>query len=772
MPGGVGMSGWSRYCDCAVWVEASKCSGNTSDLRVFVHEDDLPSSASWFAFDSQDTQINCWKIDPGSERVCLPQEDGVYAYSGPFPWTSCSECEEQPEDDGDGTPGGGGSGGGGAGGGGSGGGGSGGGGWPWPEHTPKGIKVTVCSDHRQRAIDRGWDVDHLYVGQDSERESSTIADVGGICISVPSGPVVEDPDPAYWIGVGSGDGFDSCSDCTDGVKASLCPDDQNQPGAGDAPEIWIRASDLADAPDGFEYGIWCYQVNQSPREVIPDGALLLLPTQDLPCDQCNRGVQYQLCPGEPEPGQEYWAEDRDINELLEKYPDSTTVIMRINGYCHSLDLAGSTQRIPTDAVRVPPRCQFATCFDCVCGGGLDLNCKDEPVLGVPVRLCSGQNAANWSDTWMPEDRLPAARTYFRHRGYCVFIDPSDTPSAIPADAQTLNQINNRYASCLSCRGWGWNPPGGGGGGGGGGFPPPPPPPPPPQMRWFRLWECGVGNTTKWVQLPRFTKIRAGKVDGKCHVVRHPGRITLPNNAQVVGLADTRQGFAGQGCGLFGRGECEPLYHLQDCDFKLLPRTVDTDLAAIVGQVVYKAGRCWQIREGDGGGPINELLSYDGPYPDCPSCDEIFWLKRCDGNASKFTRTDLSGSAGKIVKIDGSDECWQVQTTTQLDGDQLEPVTVTETFDTCEECEDGGCGDPDCDCGNFDCSEGSSGLTTAWHLQHCLGINVSGGSGCAPHPCCPGMFIQFDENPGDTFSPSGNSPWSGSGAYTYTITSSC
>lgn len=98
---------WSRYCDnCDVWVEAVKCAGNDSDFRVFVHEDDLPASQKWFAFDSQDTQINCWSIDPADPRKCLPGEENVIAYSGPFLWSSCTDCEATDEDDGEGNPGG------------------------------------------------------------------------------------------------------------------------------------------------------------------------------------------------------------------------------------------------------------------------------------------------------------------------------------------------------------------------------------------------------------------------------------------------------------------------------------------------------------------------------------------------------------------------------------------------------------------------------------------------------------------------------------------
>src|SRR5690606_38141163 len=113
-----------------------------------------------------------------------------------------------------GDPGGGGPGGGGAGGiGGIGGGGGGGAGGGYPgEGTPTGIKVTVCSGHGDRAAALGWDTANLYMPASETRDEATIVNVRGICVSVPTGPVVEDPDPAFWLW--GGREYDSCSDCT------------------------------------------------------------------------------------------------------------------------------------------------------------------------------------------------------------------------------------------------------------------------------------------------------------------------------------------------------------------------------------------------------------------------------------------------------------------------------------------------------------------------------------------------------------------------------
>ena len=72
-------------------------------------------------------------------------------------------------------------------------------------------------------------------------------------------------------------------------------------------------------------------------------------------------------------------------------------------------------------------------------------------------------------------------------------------------------------------------------------------------------------------------------------------------------------------------------------------------------------------------------------------------------------------------------------------------------------------------------------TTAWHLEHCLGINISAtqcsdnpnlACGCAPHPCCPGKFIEYAQEEGKVVSPDPLKPYAGSDVFTYTLVDNC
>lgn len=515
------------WCDCCVWVEAGKCSGNSSDARVFVHEDNLPESTGVFAFLSSDTTTesgrNCWTINPADKRVVIPNDDNVYFFGGDPPYTSCSECKEDTDEP-DGP----------------GGGGGGGGGDPGDS---KGIKVTVCSGHEERARDLGLPLNRLYVSRDEPFASSFTTMQGGVCFRVPSGPVTTPPDDAVWLSVG-GSSYETCSDCTDGVKARLCSDDENLPEAEDAPEFWVRKSDLDEAPDGFDYGVWCYEVPSGPLQTIPANATIFRPTTDVSCAGCNRGVQYQLCPGESDPGKAYWAEQSAIDDLAADI-EVTRIYMRIDGVCYSLDLTAGHQRIPLDAGRVVPRCLFASCDACACSGGLDPACFSGE--GVPLRLCPDQDQSRWVDTWMPQEKLPSQLTWFIHNSYCVYVDPDEPISRIPDDAEVVIAINNVQANCSECRA---NCPTCGGptilGPGAAGFDPYPPPwqdpdsdppPPPPDTTYQPLSHCGGDNTYDGYYL-RNRKILPQKVgsviskDDGCYTVG-AARKTLPDGALLL-----------------------------------------------------------------------------------------------------------------------------------------------------------------------------------------------------------------------------------------------
>ena len=109
--------------NCKKWVEANRCAGNDSAARCFVHQDSLPAAGdpNVFEFASEDqydsTRRNCWSI-PSGPLTCLPKstlEVPVFAITGGFNYSSCSECvdDDTPPDGGGSGGGGGGPGGGG-----------------------------------------------------------------------------------------------------------------------------------------------------------------------------------------------------------------------------------------------------------------------------------------------------------------------------------------------------------------------------------------------------------------------------------------------------------------------------------------------------------------------------------------------------------------------------------------------------------------------------------------------------------------------------------
>jgi hypothetical protein len=171
----------------------------------------------------------------------------------------------------------------------------------------------------------------------------------------------------------------------------------------------------------------------------------------------------------------------------------------------------------------------------------------------------------------------------------------------------------------------------------------------------------------------------------CVSLVDPRRVP-PIGFDPAGISDERWGYSGQGCSKYHPCECRPCFHLYDCSAMLRPRSTDSDLSEHVGKSLWLGDRCWEIREGYGGGPINPVTVNPGDlYPSCGECNTIYWLQRCDGQASILTRDDLSEHLGKVVEVGG--ECYSVGTTILLPGDDLQPVTVGAVHDTCEACED-------------------------------------------------------------------------------------
>src|SRR5690554_5521616 len=262
---------WFRYCDCQVWVKAEPCAGVPDDSVLVMREDDLPASTRVYKVNGE-----CYTVDPSANRICRPKGSlRIHPYTDGY--ATCAECEEAQEEEGSSGVG-------------SGdvppspwyGAGGWGGGWRWNGEgdTPKGLPATPCSGHETRATERGWPLGQVYYYERAdELASPLVVSAGGICWNVSPG-MPQQPANAtsvWWIRGGTR--FDTCTDCTHGHKAPLCPDDAEAEDADDAPEVWIRARDMDAAPAAFERGRWCYRRPTGPIEIIPENAIIWRPQE-------------------------------------------------------------------------------------------------------------------------------------------------------------------------------------------------------------------------------------------------------------------------------------------------------------------------------------------------------------------------------------------------------------------------------------------------------------------------------------------------------------
>jgi hypothetical protein len=542
---------WHRYCDCKVWVEAIKCPGNDSSSRLFVHQDDLPAETTVYNVGGK-----CWVVDPSADRVCRPKHTNrIYPQyaSEENTFSSCAACEEEPDEDGepeeevededeeeededeeeeeegDGTKG------------------KWVGAWWWgygglwlwrtptwsagsgpgqeeptsdPPDDPTGVPASICAGHEARAAANGWQAGNIYYHAPEGVPSSFVLSVGGVCMHVPANSVVAvDPETVQWIR--GGDLFETCTDCTHGHKAPLCPEDQESPDAENAPEIWIRSKDLADAPEAIHRETWCYEKPTGDAEVIPEDAFIWTPLpSSLTCETCGKGVQYQICPGHPSGGHDWWAHAKDVADLIEEGCQDT-IYLRIEGRCYSLDLKATPVRVPQDAKFHTPRRVYLSCDACMCSQEKD-ECGQEPQerRGIQCRICAGQPEFPHTAPWVLEQDLPAGRIHMEYRGQCIFIEPKDTITRVPDDADVI-PVDHIFRSCHDCvyqpRVWAPSGP-----------PPFPPgkdkPPLPPPKKYYPLVTCDTPRQqTAYVLRPPFKGSYDGDLVGMVVELTFPGK---------------------------------------------------------------------------------------------------------------------------------------------------------------------------------------------------------------------------------------------------------
>lgn len=607
---------------CCVWVEATKCPGNTADYRVFVHEDDLPVSGGVFSYGGvQYEHNNCWTIDPGDPRVALPH--GAHWVNPGTTYDSCSECEadvDEPPSSG-GGPGGGGPGGGGPGG--PGGGGPGGGIPGGGDGETCGVKLQICPEHAGL-----WNGPDLYVPCSAKPDSTRYVRIYGYCFEVPTGPETDPiPDGTYFVGIGGS--FDDCHDCAYGKKARLCPDQDDVPGIESAPEVWVRSRDLptSGGTAGFLWGNFCYELRASDGEqIVPIDAFILNPRSDFGgCTECKLGVQAQRCPNEadPAPGHdcEVWVEASEAEALQ----DVGVVYFRYRELCYSLDPSTTPSRIPFDAKKVVPKDEYLDCETCICG---ERSVAGD--MGVKAHLCPDQSVDLAEDVWILEEDIPLEPTYFKRggdgggegEGTCYYVDPADTPREIPVGS-LIARIENTYENCFDCTTGGGGPPKGPGGGVDPPLPPPPWWPPLPPENFYELIDCETSvGTNKWVRENHTCALFGvvpcdirGQVylltDGRCYEIgadaeEEPPGPTVTN--QLVALL---------------AGGCNG-YRLTDCDGQKPDITTRDPLQGLVGRVVRLVDddTCWAVSEE----PIclndnPQFVEIDESFVDCQECKD-------------------------------------------------------------------------------------------------------------------------------------------------------
>jgi len=579
----------TRCRTCDVWVEATKCPGNSADARVFVHQDHLPATTQTFEYLTNNNadcdanpgdpccdienppDPNCWTIDPSDPRVCLPKGANVYTYDASDldnDW-DCNDCNANAEPCDPAPP-------------------------PisggnqcvyW--HPVLGITVcrvdcdygtrsdlhwaTVCEDHTAFAEQANLPSTILYLDPRTFNAPYTFK-WSGICWTVSVGA------PGSYTAcicnpIGGGIGilycneealvpeggiavqrnqatpYNGCEECTHGVLQELCEGDQELPGADALAPLYINKQvvDAGGLPAGFQWGRYCYVTSTEPSVLVPYGAAIIRPTVERDCETCGMGVPFVVCEGQPAGPRQFWARVEDIQRLTDEIPEIEVITQKIQGRCYTLELYATPQRIPTDpnVIIAAPKCTFTDCEACICSGDLEGICED--IYGVTVRLCPGQSAAGWRGAFVEESAIPGnGVTYFSYLGYCVYVNAGETPRKIQRDSDIIYQIDNITDSCSNCIGNPpppENPPGGGPGDPptnppGPGDPPHPPPHPPgqPPELWYGLIDCCEfpdGPITKWIKLPSDTNCNSVRSGGACYALQRPGRSVPPASAERV-----------------------------------------------------------------------------------------------------------------------------------------------------------------------------------------------------------------------------------------------
>jgi hypothetical protein len=126
------------------------------------------------------------------------------------------------------------------------------------------------------------------------------------------------------------------------------------------------------------------------------------------------------------------------------------------------------------------------------------------------------------------------------------------------------------------------------------------------------------------------------------------------------------------------------YKLTSCIGQDVIYTLD-DLSLYLDSVIKIYCGCYIVEQLDVLPPNPQSIVVDFTFNTCIECVRPYWkLIDCAGLAEDvYTYTDINTYVGKVIKIEGCDTCWEVESTEF----PINPTTVTVTFDfdDCETC---------------------------------------------------------------------------------------
>ena len=698
---------WHKPCDdCNGYVQAELCAGEVSPgYNVYVHEVDLPETIAYFLYEE-----HCYSIDPDGEQGAL--SEGNHRVTPVYDYEGCTACIERENDDGE-----------------SDGGAPDPGGdpydpgwhigwggdwyWGWESGAASGYdewyKATACSGHEIKG--------GIYMP--AEKVNTTLVfRFQDVCYVVSPGTIYPEV-PEDGLAFAARSMFESCDECTNGIQATLCPEQADPENADD---VWLATAQEGGAEIRyFMHNGYCYVFDPGAMgALIPENATIFTvgAAEFEDCDACGNGIQATLCADQEPPDYDVWIAEANVPAAFQTF--------RYEGYCYTIEPEDDLGIIPADAKVAVPLYSggFSSCESCLCNATFDQH------LGSRAIVCSGQDMSDVPEYWVRASDIPRASTVWREgglTGVCLSANLSMPLQPIPPDA-TIVFPKQRYHNCAECVEE-WNI--GGTGGGGGGFPPPIPPGEDPNggddddegIRYYarEILECGGAGTGVYVFGPWYPAgfvFQANETywrvkEGKCYKISD---VLTPNIDLLPGSLKTNLAKKP----LASCGDCsEELveFKLTDCeqnwegeyDF-LYTDSEHTNMdRSWLNKVIRYQGRCWTVTEESGVG--TDIMIFGTKHTTCGTCKsdpQYYILNACDSSGWKVTSSKDSNitenDVGRVVRV--AQVCYFVSKTDDPTG--CVSLWVSSRWHDCNAC-------PKTPC--YDCGFCEFGETSGVHIQY-------------------------------------------------------